>query len=155
MSYSLQIKSGDLNLGGPGGLAVVTGTQKLVQDLRNWILEAQGTDPMHPEFGSTLDGEIMPDGSYQDNFIGTTIDSFQILNVEAELRRILYAYQQNQVNKLQAEQIQYSGKNTFAAGEILYSIDAVDIQQLGDVLVAHIQITTDQGTSVSLTQPVS
>lgn len=155
MSYSFHIKNGDLNLGGPGGLATVTGSQKVVQDLKHWILEQRGTDPMHPEYGSTLDGEMLPDGNFQDSFIGTTIDAFQILNIEAELRRVLAAYQQQQLERLRFETQAYNGKHTFAPGEIVSSIDDVVVQQFGDILVAKISITVSNGQSFVFAQPVS
>ncbi len=66
MSWSLQLRNGDL-FHQHGHYAQVYGPAKLVQDLRAQILERLGHDDMHPEFGSALDGGILPDG--------TTIDS--------------------------------------------------------------------------------
>ena len=155
MTYSLHIKNGDLNLGGPGGFAIVTGSQKLVQDLKNWLLEPRGTDPSHPEYGSVIDGGILPDGSVISSSIGSTIDDERLLEIETELRRVLLAYQQQQLDRLQAESIQYNGKNTFSPGEILYSVQSVDVSRFGNTVIARITILTSAGQQITFTQPVA
>src|SRR4051812_1259303 len=100
MTYSLNITGGDLSLGGPGGLSVVTSTEKLIQDIKCWLLEAMGTDPLHPDYGSTLDGGGMPGTPFQEGIIGSEINSTSLLMVEAEVRRILSLYQQQQINRI-------------------------------------------------------
>lgn len=155
MSWSLHLRNGDLNPSGPGGLAQVTGSQKLVQDLRCALLTPIGTDPLHLDFGSTLDGGTGPDGSIIPSAIGSVIDTNTILYIESEIRRVLTGYQEQQVNRLLADQATLGGKNTFAQGEILYSIDNVNVQQIGDVVVASAALTTSDGDSITLTNPVS
>ncbi len=153
MSWSFHIKNGDLNLSGPGGFAVVTGTQKLIQDIKNWLLEPRGTDPINPGFGSILDGGSLPDGSQSDSMLGT-VSRESLIGIESEIRRILSAYQQQQLLRLQRETIQLDGKNTFAAGEILASVNEVTVDQIGDIAVARIFITTQSGQPLSFSQPV-
>lgn len=153
MSWSLQIKSGDLNLSGPDGYAIVRGPQKLIQDLRNWLLEKRGTDPLHPHYGSTLDGG-MDRGIRVDSFIGTTITQEALLDIEAEIRRVLNAYQAQQSNRLRQDMVRFGGLNTFDANEVLESVQDVSIRQIGDVVVVRITLATSSGRSFSIIQPL-
>ena len=155
MTWSFQIKNGDLSQSGPGGFAAVTGQNKLVQDLKHWFLEPRGSDPFHPEWGSTLDGGELSDGTVIASSIGGTFTSEDLLVIEAEIRRILNAYQLQQAQRLGSETILYGGKNTFALGEILRTVNDVKIRQLGDVAVADLQLTTANGGLLNFTQPVA
>lgn len=154
MTYSLNIKGGDLSLGGPGGLSTVTSTDKLVQDLKCWLLEAMGTDPIHPDYGSMLDGGHVPGGPEMAGMIGSAIDSTTLMQVESEVRRILSAYQQQQVNRIQIEQSLYNGKNTYTFGEVLLSVDAVEAVQFRDTIVVNVSLRTANGQTISFSQPV-
>lgn len=152
MTWSLAVINGDLSLAGPGGYATVTGQQKLLQDLRNWILEPRGTDPFHVDYGSTLDGGTLPDGSTVDSVIGDLITSENLLTIESEVRRVLAAYQQQQLDRITTEAGLYKGKNTFAASEILQSVDEVNIQPVADMVFVQCVITTASGDQTSFTQ---
>jgi hypothetical protein len=69
MSWSLRIQNGDLMLDGTN-LGRATGSAKLIQDLRCAILEKMGTDDLHPEYGSLLDGGRDESGDVQPGYIG-------------------------------------------------------------------------------------
>ena len=155
MSWSFHVKNGDLNFAGPGGFATVTGQQKLVQDLKNWLLEPRGTDPFHPDYGSVLDGGVLPDGSDVDSTIGNLISGETLLNIEAEVRRILNGYQQQQLERINRESVIYNGKNTFSSGEILAVVEDVQITQVGDVVLVRCVIRTGSGDAISFTQPLT
>lgn len=154
MTYSLNVKGGDLSLGGPGGLSVVTGTDKLIQDLKCWLLEPMGTDPIHPDYGSILDGGSLPGSGRMAGLIGTEIDSTSILKVEAEVRRILTAYQQQQIDRIRIERTIYNGKNTYNFGEILYSVDSVSARQFKDTIIVNVSIRTASGQQLTFSQPL-
>jgi len=154
MSWSFNVKNGDLDLSGPGGFSVVTGGQKLIQDLKHWLLESRGTDPMHPEYGSTLDGGVTSDGSVVEAFIGANIYKERLLDVESEIRRVLFSYQDQQLARLRSEQERLGGKNTFAPNEILYSVDGVNVRQIDDKVVAQLRLRTQNNADVSFIQPV-
>jgi hypothetical protein len=154
MSWSFQIKNGDLTFAGPGGFATVSGTNKLVQDLRHWLLEPRGTDPMHPEYGSTLDGGELADGTIVASTIGGLFTTDDILAIESEIRRILNAYQLIQAQRIGRETIQFAGKNTFSAGEVLRTINDVKVEQMGDTAVVTIEITTANGDNLQFAQPL-
>lgn len=155
MTWSFQTKNGDLNLSGPGGFATVTGQQKLVQDLRNWLLEPRGTDPLHPDYGALLDGGLLPDGTLADPIIGNELTNEALVLIESEIRRVLAAYQQQQLDRLTAESALYGGKNTFSAGEILAGVIGVDMQQVSDTVLVTITIQAGDGSQVTFTQPLT
>lgn len=155
MTWSLSLVNGDLSPAGPGGLGTVSGQQKLVQDLKDWLLEPRGTDPIHPDYGSTLDGGILPDGTYVDPVIGDLLTSESLLVIESEVRRVLAAYQQQQLDRITREAAQYGGKNTFAPGEILSSVSAVNVQQVADTVFVQIVIQTADGDQLAFTQALN
>jgi len=155
MTWSFHVKNGDLNFAGPGGFATVTGQQKLVQDLKNWLLEPRGTDPFHPDYGSVLDGGVMPDGTEAISTIGGLVTGEAMLNIEAEIRRVLVGYQQMQFDRINREHAQYGGRNTFSNGEILASVQDVIISQVGDTVLAQCVIRTASGDAISFIQPLT
>lgn len=152
MSWSLQLKDGDLNPSGALGYRVVTGPQKLIQDLRGWILEPRGSDPLHPEYGSTLDGGIYPDGTAASTMIGETVTKELAMNIEQELRRVLLAYQTLQLRRVEREQYELGGKNTLAPGEALLRIKGIEMKQVATMVVAAVQIQSNGGQVFSFAQ---
>lgn len=155
MSWSLAIVNGDISLGGPGGYATVSGQDKLIQDLRNWLLEPRGTDPIHPDYGAMLDGGTLPDGTQVDPVIGDLITAESLLDIESEVRRVLAAYQQQQLDRITREAALYNGKNTFSAGEILSAVIAVNLQQVGDTVFVQCVIQTADGDQLAFTQALN
>ena len=155
MTWSLRLSSGDLSISGPGGYGTVTGTNKLIQDLRNWILEPRGSDPSSPDYGSTIDGGALPDGSWVEPAIGGLATPEQLMTIEAEIRRILAAYQQQQADRINQEVILYAGKNTYGSGEILSAINDVQATQILTTLFVTVSITTADGDNLTFTQPLS
>lgn len=155
MTWSFHTKNGDLNLGGAGGgFAIVTGQQKLVQDLKNWLLEPRGTDPIHPDYGALLDGGLLPDGTEADSIIGNELNAETLILIESEVRRVLGAYQQQQLDRLTAESALYGGKNTFSAGEILVAVQNVALQQASDTVLVTVTIQTGDGDQLTFSQPL-
>jgi hypothetical protein len=155
MTWSLRVKNGDLTFAGPGGFASVSGQNKLVQDLKHWLVEPRGSDPFHPEHGSTLDGGELSDGTVVASSIGNLFTGEDLLAIEAEIRRVLNAYQIVQAQRLGREAIQFGGKNTFSMGEILRTVNDVKVRQLGDTALVDVQITTADGALLSFSQPLA
>jgi hypothetical protein len=151
MTWSFAIKNGDLSLSGPGGLASVSGSNKLIQDLRHWLLEPRGTDPMHAGYGSTLDGGTLEDGTRVGSSIGGLFVAEDLIAIEAEVRRVLAAYMQVQADRLSREQTSFGGRNTFSQGEILRTVNDVQVRQLADVALVNIDISTADGSRVTMT----
>lgn len=155
MSWSFDISGGDLNLISPkSGMSTVTGARKAFQDIRAELLESMGNDPMHPEYGSVLDGGVMPDGRLVESEFGNIIDSGTIYRVELELRRIIEEYAKRQKQKLLSERQRSGGKHTFAANELVASIDSIDTKQINDTLLVRIRLLMSNGGTIQIFQVV-
>ncbi len=154
MTWSFNIRNGDLILGGPGGLATVDGTTKLLQDLRCRLLEPVGTDPVNPSFGSTLDGGIDAAGQEIVSNIGSMISADVQLEIEAEVIRCLQEHQKQQLDRIKAEQQRYNGQTYLTPSEMLYEIVSVESTQVRDTLIVKVQIGTGTGQTISIIQPV-
>ena len=153
MSWSLRLRGGDLNLSGKEGYATVRSGAKLLQDLRNWTLEPRGTDPLHPQFGSTLDGG-MSRGVQVDSLIGSTISQEVLLDIEVEIRRILSEYRRQQANRVHSDMMKFGGRHTVDQGEGIDSIEDIQVRQVNDTVLIRVTIRTSSGARFSLTQPV-
>jgi hypothetical protein len=153
MSWSLELRNGDLSLGGTR-LGSVTGGQKLVQDLRCAFLEPRGWDDIHPSYGSLLDGGLDDNGIQVDSVIGTNNWERIALRVEGEIRRICALYQQSQVDRARADRYTY-GESTLAPNELLIRVSSVQMYQAQDTLLAHVTLETGIGDTVEIDIPVS
>lgn len=152
MSKSFKIENGDFVISGRS-YATVAGKDKLFQDLKLWILERIGTDPATPTYGSTLDGGVI-NGQLVESMIGQSLSQGRIDAVKAEVSRLLEQYQQNQVEKMRLEVIEFRGSHTLSPDEILYQIESIDAAQLqGDTILVRVACKTLAGTSFSLTIP--
>jgi len=154
MTWSFDIRNGDLSLGGPGGIATVTGKQKLLQDLRCRLLEPIGTDPVNPTYGSNLDGGIDSIGNQVVSHIGGLLSAAAIMEIEAEVIRCLQTHQKQQIDRIKREQDLYAGNTYFASSEILYQINSVEPTQIGSTLLVKVSIRTADGQSLQIVQPV-
>lgn len=155
MTWSLALVAGDLSLSGPGGFATIADSQKIIQDLRCWLLEPRGTDPSHPDYGSTLDGGALPDGTYADSIIGSVVSDENMMLLEAEIRRVVLAYQQQQQDRLGQEVILYAGKNTFGVNEVVVSIEDITLTQVNTTAICTVTLQTSSGDSITITQPLT
>lgn len=162
MSWSLQVKrslpdrpGGDLVLTG-SSLATVTNEQKLVQDLSHWILEHMGSDPLHPGYGSTLDGGTLPSGQVVDSVIGKGNYGLIRMEIEAEIRRIAAAYQRMQIDRATRDRNRYN-KSTLTGGEILAAVTDIDFEQNADALkvTIHIQSARNNEAILNLSLPAA
>lgn len=159
MSWSLQVKrsrdengrlkpGGDLVLTG-ASLSTVTNEQKLVQDLTHWILEHMGDDPLHPGYGSTLDGGITPDGRVVDSVIGKQNYGLIRMEIEAEIRRIATAYQRMQIDRATRDRSRYN-KSTLTGGEILAAVTDIAFEQNADALKVTITIQSARNNAATI-----
>lgn len=153
MSWSLQLRNGDLALGG-AQLGQVTGGAKLVQDLRCAILESRGMDDMHPLFGSLIDGGLDDYGVEQPSIIGTSDWDRIALRVDAEVRRICSEYQRQQLARAREDRYTY-GESTLRSDELLLQVNSIQMVQAQDQLMVTVSITTGNGTEKTLDIPVS
>ena len=146
--WSLRIRNGDLTLGA-SSYGTVTGEEKLVQDLRCFILEKRGTDSAHPTYGALLDGGRLDDGSETAGLIGKPNTALTQLEVEAELNRIINEYQARQLDRAKEDRITY-GKTTLHRGEVLLGVQDMTFTAVGDTLNILITLQTANDTTIDL-----
>lgn len=151
MSWSLQLRGGDLVIGG-ASLGIVTQQQKLVQDLRCALLERMGTDEDHTWFGSLIDGGRL-NGVEQESLIGTTDWNLAVLTVESEIRRIVDQYQKQQITRTEADRTVY-GKPTLTPGELLMGISNIEFFQAQDNLMCRITLVTGADSEIQINVPL-
>lgn len=153
MSWSFQIVNGDLAYGS-GGLNTVTGASKLTQDLTCALLEPVGTDPLHPTFGSTLDGGTDPSGAHVEGAIGQINNYATGTFIGAEIQRVCRAYQSQQIARNTSDVSVY-GKSTLTADEALLAVSGITVQQVVDHVLVGATLQTGVGNlplSVPFTQ---
>lgn len=152
MSWSLKLQNGDLAFSG-ARYATVTGTAKLVQDLRCHLLQTMGEDSLHPEFGTVFDGGTTPDGRSVKSMMGNPDRRYVALAVESEIRRVLDEHQKKQLARAQSDRFSYN-KTTLTSGEILYTIGEIDLRMIGDTLFARVNISVGNNQNISFDAPI-
>jgi hypothetical protein len=111
-----------------------------------------GTDDMHPDFGSIIDGGTPPGQSFQQGVIGHQNNQEAAQFVSAEIQRITTQYQQRQASRNAADVASYS-KSTLSAGEALIAVQDVTIAQSETAMLVTATLQTGAGTS-SINIPV-
>lgn len=150
MSFSLELKNGDLGLSGTS-LGTVINAAKLQQDIVSAILTPLGFMELHPEFGSTLeDNLINPD---LPGIIGERDFPEAATIVRAELVRICQNYQAQQIARNEADAVRF-GKYTLTPGEILIRIVSITFAQAEDHLLCKLKLEIGNST-LELNIPVS
>lgn len=129
MSTSLKVVNGDLSIKG-GRLEIVSGLDKLKQDLTLWLVEKYGDDRFHTNWGSILD-----------NFIGGVIQESTRVRVQTEILRVLQNYQQLQIQRFRDNPARFSPQ------ELLHSVQSVQVTITYDKVDALIRFTTVAGIS--------
>lgn len=150
MSWSLKVKNGDLVLGGAKGMEIVTNEAKMVQDLRGHLLEKMGSDELHPDFGSLLNGGITLDGFNHSGFIGEPNNSVTMMNIQSEVTRVINNYQQRVLNRAKADKMLY-GKASLTHGEVVMNINDITIQSYLDQINIKISVTSGADQVETLT----
>lgn len=151
MSWSLQLRAGDFAIDG-SSFSVVTGSNKLVQDIRCAILEHMGTDEDHPWFGSLIDGGRL-NGVEQESIIATDDWNSAILAVEGEIRRIVDQYQKQQITRSEQDKTTY-GKPTLTPAELLMGVSNLEFFQAQDNLLCRVTLITGANSEIPLNVPL-
>ena len=150
MTWSLQLRNGDLAID-RDRFNTVTDWRKLVQDLRIRLLTRLGTDDLHPDFGSTLDGGTRIDGLEIPSIIGESDQLVAKSFITSEVRRILAEYQQSQANRKRADILSF-GKSTLTTSEILNGAD-INVVFDADLVVVQIVVQTGEGEEKRISLP--
>ena len=154
MSKSFELANGDLQLGSGRSYNIVSGEQKLLQDLRLWVTEQVGTDNLiGGTYGSALDGGVI-NGEVQESYIGRTGNFSTLGEIRIIVLNLVQQYQQMQFTKMQNEALLYNGANTLDADEVIDSIESVQLAQVGTTVLVQVILTTLGGSSIKLTLPL-
>jgi hypothetical protein len=151
MSWSLQLRAGDLVIGG-ASFGTVTGQNKLVQDLRCAILERMGTDEDHPWFGSLIDGGRL-NGVEQPSIIATDNWSVAVLAVESEIRRLVDQYRKQQIARVERDRNAY-GRTTLTPSELLMGVSNIQFFQAQDNLLCRVTLVTGADAQLTVNVPL-
>jgi hypothetical protein len=152
MSWSLQLRNGDLALDG-ARFGQVSGAQKLVQDLRCAILEPRGHDDQHPRFGSLIDGGLDDYGNYVSSVIGAHDWDRTLLVIQTEISRMIAEHQARQIERSKRDRLTY-GESTLSPGELLVSLEDIEMQQAQDRLLVTVHLRNGDGSLSALDIPI-
>lgn len=150
MSKSLAVEQGDLVLGAGRQYEIVSGKAKLFQDLKLHILEHMGTDPAAPGLGTTFEGGFV-NGRYIQPIIGQNDTERMRFEIRRQVAEVLRKYQHNQLLKIQRESLQYQGRNTLDANEVLSRVNSIEVNvDTPTQIKVRVVITTIKGEIVPL-----
>lgn len=152
MSKSLKITNGDLSIGSGRSFELVTGSDKLGQDLRLWVLEKLGTDSATPNYGTTIDGGTIQ-GQEVESLIGQILTEERVDSVREQINSLLLQYQQNQLARIQNDLVNF-GQKTLTDDEIIQVVNSIQAVGVGDVIVCRVTLTTPSGSILKITIPV-
>ena len=143
---NFKLSNGDLVLGKSNRLEIVSDEDKLIQDLKCWLLEPYGTGFMTPNFGSFLEYPG-PRG-----IVGRQIGTQTEAELSSEIDRILSLYQAAQQEKIKLARYN-NNLNIFSRREILNRIKDIVISINGTRIDAYnvkITIETASGSELSM-----
>lgn len=122
-----------------GGYALVTGSDKLKQDLSLALEEPIGTDRFHRMWGSVLD-----------SLIGQPNGPALVAMVQTEVERVLSNYLTVQQALLSRDAL--AGRTPrYGSGEVIQSVDSVQVSTSFDTISVLITLTTLSDQQVALT----
>jgi hypothetical protein len=113
-----------------------------------------GTDELHPEFGSILDGGRLPNGTPVKSLFGTNDWAYIAMVVESEIRRIAENLQNRQAASIKQDGYTY-GKTTLTPGETLESITDISMIQDQNRLKVSVILRTANGQQATLELPIN
>jgi phage baseplate assembly protein W len=136
------VVDGDLVLSS-GTLLTVFGANKVKQDLYFALHEDYGTDRYHPLWGSILG-----------RFIGQPLTASTRQSVLNEVQRVLRNYMSVQADQVNASSTQNT-KGTVATSEVVSSIEAITVNNVGDNLLISVTLQTMAGQTLTLQRQVT
>jgi hypothetical protein len=153
MSWSLQLSHGDFTVS-QAQFGTVTNESKLVQDLRCALLQKMGSDLLHTDFGSVIDGGIGPDGSYVEGVVGENDIDMAVLFIESEIQRVVRAHQARQLARAKADRSTY-GRATLGPREVVIGLANIAIIQDQDILNVAVTLQVGSGEMIDINVPLT
>lgn len=154
MSISLRIEGGDLVVGNGRSYSTVSGSDKLAQDLRLWVLAKIGTDPSTPEYGTSFDGGFV-NGQAVEPVIGQLMTAQRVLEVRAAMIDLLSNYQATQLARIKQDMVDFNGQKTLTPDETIQNIVNVEATAIADTIIVRATVQTMSNTTLNVTLPVS
>lgn len=148
MTWSLRLYHGDLQKQG-SQLAKASNETKLVQDLRCQFLYQMGIDKNHPDYGSLIDGGVMPNGTIRDSLIGMDDKEYVKSLLYTEIQRVISDYQERQLARAKMDKMMY-GKATLTKAEVIASVQGITVNEYLDGLKVIISLETGANTVQSI-----
>lgn len=149
MSFSLELKNGDLGLSGTS-FGTVINAAKLQQDLVSAILTPLGFEALHPEFGSILEEDLI---NPEVQIIGSKDFHHAAALIRSELIRLCQNYQVQQIARNEDDAIKF-GKPTLTPGEVLLRVVNIKFVQAEDHLLCTLVLEIGNDT-IELNIPIS
>lgn len=144
----LALIHGDLMIGTDGSYLMVTGAQRIQQDLTLALSDLYGTDRFHPSWGS-----ILP------QYLGNINSASMQTLVKAEVNRVL----QNYLTITQSGIIQQSMMNvtnnndptqSYSTADVVRSVDSITVSATLDTIYVSVQLTTLAGQTITVGQKI-
>lgn len=134
------LDDGDLVIGTNSDLAMVTGSNKVAQDVRGALLEPIGNDRFHPGWGSDLE-----------SYIGTPAFTDVETTVRSEVNRVV-----GNLAAVQRDQIESQSLNTqistWTTNEVIAGVTSVAVHQTYDSVAVEITIGTVSGETATIAE---
>jgi len=137
---TMRLSGGDLVIGANSDLQMVTGADKVEQDMRCALLEPLGNDRFHPGWGSSLD-----------DFISRPIVGSVESDVLAEVNRVVGNYAAVQRDKIESQMLS-GADSTYTTDEVVSGVTDVTTHQTYDTVAVKISIGTVSGQTVTLSE---
>ena len=139
---------GDLMIGTDGSYLMVTGAQRIQQDLTLALSDVYGTDRFHPSWGS-----ILPE------YLGNINNSTMLALVKAEVNRVIQNYLViTQSGVIQQSMMNVTNNNnpgaSYSTADVVRSVDSINVSATLDTIYVSVQLTTLAGTSITIGQKV-
>lgn len=139
---TLAIVDGDLVMAADSYL-LVSGPNKIKQDLYFALHEAYGGDPYHPLWGTVL-------GQY----VGAPLTAATEQSVIDEVNRVVTNYLSVQADRIDAHTVADT-RSTLTTSDVVSVVDDMSVQQVGPSLLITVALSTLAGQKVNVSREVS
>lgn len=139
---SLALVAGDLSVGA-GGYKLVTGSERIRQDLALALGEDVGNDRFHPDWGSVLI-----------NFIGQPLDGSTQFNVRSEVARVIQQYIDAQSQNIVQTGLDRN-RQVVNTGDIVIGVSSISAEVLYDTIKIIANLQTLSGKTIAIDRTVT
>ena len=137
--YGFRLAGGDIAVRGDGNVSVVTGAERIKQELACWLLEPLGTDVLYPGFGSTLR-----------DIIGSPMLEEYMSRVRSEVARVVgnyIEYQKNQINEsIMASEVDFL--TNWQEDDVITDVGGIRMSMMADELHVRVELRLAGGENV-------